>query len=410
LHKRISTLILLLLLAGAFASACGQAPRAPDQLPVGSLWKPSGGQAAVNWPWDWVQADGFAQEGLDRAIRRMAEEQKVLALMGPAGNEETMRAASLVNFFKVPMVVASADGNNIIPANNQWAFRLSASAEDYSRFMFDDVLNRLKYEPEVTALLSDKEIRMAVLYEDNTFGESAAVEIVRAAKPKPKWLSIEVYEKFTVRPIGADASARPGDQEQMARLAKEVFTARTQLVMLVCSDPQAALMMVEAIKSAYGSLQYSPPIIIGQAGGFASAAFGQGGAAQGVYVLRQKIDPEDCPPEIQAADDAQNYAAAFLLARVVGSSPLPKPAAFSLPFFNKPDPNALVNQRLDVYNQLKSTKGTIPCVGQVEFDAAFKNKYAYGQIELTQVWNGVVEPLRHEDFWMSLGTRVMYEQ
>jgi hypothetical protein len=68
------------------------------------------------------------------AVRELVEDEKVLALVGATSNEATMRAASLVNFFNLPMIVPTAGGDNLLPSNNLWAFRLSAPGSDYASY------------------------------------------------------------------------------------------------------------------------------------------------------------------------------------------------------------------------------------------------------------------------------------
>jgi hypothetical protein len=46
------------------------------------------------------------------AVRELVEDDKVLALVGATSNEATMRAASLVNFFNLPMIIPTAGGDN----------------------------------------------------------------------------------------------------------------------------------------------------------------------------------------------------------------------------------------------------------------------------------------------------------
>ena len=386
-------------------------------LPIGSLWKAPVLGSAISWDTaspavieqhsgyllaqqavtevkldDREYSEGSQQDDIQMNLRKMAETDHIFAMVGASTDASTMRAASLVNFFNIPMIIPSATGDNLLPATNQWAFRLSAPGSAYAAYMFGTLIKSPQVStpvatpaPGAPSVLNNG-LRLAIFYEENTFGESAAVASARAAMKQA--MNIVLYRSYT-----------PDNPEQ-AKIQDLADTAKqddAQVVYLISSDPSTALMLTAAFQAKTGYY----PLIIGQGSGFASQVFLSSSQSEGVYVLRQKLDSSSCPADITATDQAQNYAAVYLLGQAV------QQAGLSMP---KPWWNVLPSQALDstqlklarekVRDAIKTFTADLPCMGKVAFDNTGQNKLL--QFELVTIQNRMVKPVSIASFQQAL--------
>jgi len=311
-----------------------------------------------------VFGEGNRQADVQVAIRDMVEEvagqqspeRPVVALLGATSNEASMRAAAVANFFNIPMVVPTANGDSLFPSNNLWAFRLSAPGSAYAEFVFGTVLTDLKASGMLEDNKQIERLKIAVLYEANTFGESAAVATAEAAMAEK--VGIAVYEKFPpVRP----------DDTRLKELAEDLLRHEVDLVYMISSEPSVAVNLVQTFKDEYGD--QALPILVGQAGGFASPDFLNSRDAQGVYVIRQKLEAENCPLEVESFNEVQTYAAAYLLDRAV-SLAVERQAAMltSGVSLNFSTLSQAVLMRESIRDALKEFNEEVPCLGQVAFE------------------------------------------
>ena len=102
-------------------------------------------------------------------VRRLVEEKNVIALLGATSNTASMQAVSILQFFKTPMLVPSAGGEHVLPAENLWGFRLQATETSYAQTVFSMVKDSL-----------GEDGRVVVIFEDTTEGHDAAVAAVNA--------------------------------------------------------------------------------------------------------------------------------------------------------------------------------------------------------------------------------------
>ena len=321
--------------------------------------------------------ENAGQSEIQRSIRDLVEDAKspLLVILGATSNSATSHAAALVNFFNVPMLVPSASGDNLFPSNNLWAFRLSASGTAYANYLFGNVLTKPYLDGIYTGAngAAVPPLKVAVLYEEDSFGENAAVATAIAAMGQ----SIEVtgYGNF---------KAGNPDPTNLQNLIARIRDNGAQLVYLVASDTPVARTLVQTFQAVYG-ITTPLPILVGQAGGFASLEFMASPEAEGVYVMRQKIERSNCPAEIKSMYDAQSYAAVSLLDQAVllaRSNLAAIPTQFSITGQNGP---SLAQQREAIRDALKSLNVNAPCLGPVAFDTAGQNKLV--QLELVNVKN-----------------------
>lgn len=337
-------------------------------------------------------AEGNQADDVQVAVRRLVEEEKVVALIGATSNEATMRAASLVNFFNVPMLIPTAGGDNLLPSANLWAFRLSAPASAYAGYLFDTLM--VKPVESGSAVVTPG-LRVALIYEENTFGENAAVAAAQAAMRQQ--MEIVLYSSF---------SSQAPDPERIRALATSALTQGAQLVLLVSNEPDVALTLVRTFRNVYSGKGLLP-MLVGQAGAFASAEFLQTGDAEGVYVLRQKLERAGCPAAIDSIYAAQTYAAVSLLdqaaRQVKDSLPVQNKWERLLPNRQEP-PDTLPAVREKLRNAIRASNYSLPCIGPVAFDNSGQNKLV--RFELVQVSGGEVVLRSTEEFQKELLIRV----
>ncbi|MCB2179911.1 ABC transporter substrate-binding protein [bacterium] len=306
-------------------------------------------------------SEGDQQDDIQVAIRELVENDGIVALVGATSNEATMRSASLANFFNVPMIIPSADGELVIPSTNLWAFRLSAPSTAYADYLFTEILGN----PALENRVDPARLKIAILYEENTFGESAAVATATAAMAQS--IEIGLYDKF---PANSPASTK------FSTLAKNVIAEKVDLIYLVSNDPTTAIKLINSLLAQSGDTPL--PIIIGQAGGFASKEFMDSDVADYVYLLRQKINTDSCPNTIESLYEAQTYAAISLLDSAIQTAKQKALTQANTSFLQNLRPNTtttpIVSFRETVRDVLKETNQTVPCLGQVAFDNSGQNK------------------------------------
>jgi ABC-type branched-subunit amino acid transport system substrate-binding protein len=424
------TLLIVSLLSGC---ALPQGAAFDPVVPVGSLWKvPLAASGDLTWDSaselakeehdgylqgrqsfkdvkfsDKEAGEGSQTDDIQITVRKMAENEKVVAILGSTTNSATMRISSLVNFFNIPMIIPSATGDNVTPSTNVWAFRLSAPGSAYASYMFGTVIKQsnlvVNAAPTAIAVPNGKPvvkksdttattntgIKLAILYEQNTFGESSAVATARAALKQG--LNIVVYSSFT---------PETPDQSKLDTLVDNVIQQGTQMIYMISNDSDTAITLMATLRSRYSDQSF--PMTVGQAGGFTSTAFQQSDEADGVYVVRQQLDRNNCPAEIETINQAQDYAAIFLLNLAVKQAETLMPRTWWNNPFQAQDQEAktLTTFREKVRDTLKVINVEVPCLGMVTFDNAGQNKQV--QFELTQINGGSADTISVEDFQQDL--------
>jgi len=335
--------------------------------------------------------ENAGQGELQRSIRNLVEDPRspLLAILGATSNSETSHAAALVNFFNVPMLVPSASGDNLFPSNNLWAFRLSASGTAYANFLFGSVLTKPALDVIYTGANGAMvpPLKVAILYEEDAFGENAAVATATAAMGQS--IKVAVYGNF---------KASNPDPTGLKNLITSVRNSGVQLVYLVASDTSVAKNLVQTFQAVYAN-SAPLPILMGQAGGFASLEFLASPEAEGVYSMRQKIETSNCPAEIKSSYDAQSYAAVYLMDQAVllaRSNLAAIPTQFSLASLTGQNGPTILQQREAIRDALKGLNMNAPCLGPVAFDTAGQNKLV--QMELINVKNHQVAISSPADF------------
>lgn len=413
----IITIGLLLLLT---LSACRSTKS--SAVPIGGLWDVTAKNGQADWNTASLLAqeehngfelanqtagfnefdfsEGNRQDDVQVAVRTMVEGQTnspkidpVLVLVGATSNEATSRATALSNFFNLPMVVPSASGDNLLPTNNLWAFQLSVPNSAYANYVLGSVLTSQSLSsgqvptPEATpgatsgatttptpgaasGTTATSAMSIAVLYEQNTYGETAAVAAATAALKQG--FEIKFYNKFP---------AENPDPDTLRNLINQVIDQDVQVVFLISSDPVAAQSIVQIFNSLLDPL--AMPVLVGMSSGFTSQDFLDSAQAKSVFILRQQMDAANCPSEITSLYAAQNYAAVQLLSYAIEEAPN---VAADKSKLSLKSVDGIAAYREAVRDALKAANLKLPCLGQVAFDNTGQNKYT--NIEIVTNSNG----------------------
>jgi len=287
-------------------------------------------------------------------VRGLVEDnsQPVVALVGATTNAGTTRMAALANFFNLPMVVPSAIGDNLLPSNNLWVFRLSAPGSAHAAHLFGTILTRQSLAALTTGDEFAAPLTLGILYEQNTFGESTAVETAKTAMSQE--IEIGFYGHF-------DPDAP--DKARLVQALSAMQEAGVDLVYIVASNPDSAQAIVRAFREFF--VAEDTPLLLGQSGGFASRQFLASPEAAGVFILRQQIVTDRCPDGIETLTEAESYAAIQLLSFALEQSNDQLGAK---------DNPTLLDQREAVRDSLKASSLNLPCLGLTSFDNSGQNK------------------------------------
>ncbi|MBI9043748.1 MAG: ABC transporter substrate-binding protein [Anaerolineaceae bacterium] len=406
--KTRSLFIIVMITASLTLSACQRTSKdLKSAYPIGSLWSVPANEDVLDWQnaapianeqhsgsqqasedisdvtfTHFETSEGNLADDIQVSIRKLVEEDKVTAMLGATTNEASMRTASLVNFFEVPMLIPSADGTNLMPSTNLWAFRLSPPGSSYADFVFTSLLTKGVLGEDGEELVDVSDQNIAILFEQNTFGESAAVATAQGAMEQ--MMHIVMYESFTTN--------NP-DPDSIKALVSQVKDAEAQIVYMISSDPMVAKTLISTFQDVYDKTAL--PVMIGQAGGFASDSFLKSWQAEDVFVVRQKLDVRECPSEIDSIYAAQYYAAESLLAQAVVQVNLETPEKWSLKVKN-PLVEDKAQFRESVRDVIKASNGELPCLGKVSFDNSGQNKNL--QFEILTVKEGKTEICTIEEF------------
>lgn len=287
-------------------------------------------------------------------VRGLVEDpnRPVVALVGATTNAGTTRMAALANFFNVPMVAPSAIGDNLLPSSNLWTFRLAAPGSAHSAYLFDEVIPSQVLATMTTGDEFAAPLRLGILYEQNTFGESTAVATAKSAMAQE--VEIGYYGYFN-----PDAP----DRTRLIQAFSAMQEARVHLLYVIASNPDSAQSIVRSFRDFF--VPADAPLLLGQSGGFASRQFLESAEAEGVFILRQQIVPDRCPDGVETLAEAQAYAAIHLLNFAIEQS------QDQLGAQEKP---TMLDRREAVRDSLKASNLNLPCLGLTSFDNSGENK------------------------------------
>jgi ABC-type branched-subunit amino acid transport system substrate-binding protein len=300
------------------------------------------------------RAESALSDEVQVVVRGLVEDpnRPVVALVGATTNAGTTRMSALANFFNVPMVVPSAIGDNLLSSGNLWTFRLSAPGSAHSAYLFGEVLPRQVLAAMTTGDEFAAPLRLGILYEQNTFGESTAVATAKSAMAQE--VEIGYYGYFE-----PDAP----DKARLIQAFSAMQESGVHLLYVVASNPDSAQAIARSFRDFF--VPGDAPLLLGQSGGFASRQFLGSSEAEDVFILRQQIIPDRCPDGVETLAEAQAYAAIQLLNFAIEQS------QDQLGAQENP---TMLDRREAVRDSLKASSLNLPCLGLTSFDNSGENK------------------------------------
>jgi branched-chain amino acid transport system substrate-binding protein len=203
-----------------------------------------------------VDHQGSPPVGQSQALRLITEE-KVAALFGAYQSSVTLTATAVAERYGIPFVVGDSSALSITGRGFKWIYRTTPIASDYAdtytRF-FDDL-----------AKAGRKIASIAIVNENTEYGTSVAEAINGAAKQK----GVPVAAVIPYSANSADVSA------QVLQLK-----GKQPDVVIFISYTSDALLYMKTLKT----LDYLPPMVIGDDTGFSDPSFipSVGAISQGV--------------------------------------------------------------------------------------------------------------------------------
>lgn len=191
-----------------------------------------------------VEDDASSTRDAQLAVRKLAETDDVVVILGAYSSGATLPAASVAEVYEVPFVVPTASSDLITQRDLQWLFRINAPASDYASTAMRFVMERL-----------GTSATLAIAYEDTFFGESGAV--AAATNAAEYGIQLVAYEKF-----------EPGSSDYTTILSQIKAAAPDVVYFVANSEADAVQLMRESREE-----KLNPKVFLGHAGGFVIPQF-----------------------------------------------------------------------------------------------------------------------------------------
>ncbi len=216
------------------------------------------------------------------AVKELVNEDQVSIISGAYSSAATMPAAGVANAYQVPFLAPTASSDLITSQGYEWVFRLIAPASGYANTALDFV-QTIREELEIN--------RLAVIYDDSLYGESAAVAVAMGAIQRN--LDIVAYEEYN-----------PGTANYRALL--ERVKAASPDVIYFASYLNEAIQLLQHSEA----VNLNPKVYVGHAGGFIMLEFLQAGK-HAEYVIGTAQWAKDVKWEDEHGQTATMFAERF---------------------------------------------------------------------------------------------------
>ncbi len=168
----------------------------------------------------------------------------VLAVLGSTSNSAAKRVAAISSYFKIPVLISTETGDDILEVGSSWVFRIPPTNKSAAGMAFDMVKATI-----------GSQVNLAIIYEHTEYGESAAVAAGQAALDRS--MRLVDYQGYFPEAI------------DFATILEQVKATTPDVIYLINSDPTQAAELVAAFQS-----QYLPvTMMIGSGSGFTGPAF-----------------------------------------------------------------------------------------------------------------------------------------
>ncbi len=171
-------------------------------------------------------------------------DQGVLAVLGSTTNNAAKRVAAISSYFKIPVLISTETGDDILEVGTSWVFRLPPTNKSAAGVAFDMVKATI-----------GSQVSLAIIYEHTEYGESAAVAAGQAALDRS--LRLVDYQGYFPEAI------------DFATILEQLKSTNPDVIYLVNSDPRQAAELVDALQGQYLGVT----MMIGSGAGFTSPDF-----------------------------------------------------------------------------------------------------------------------------------------
>jgi branched-chain amino acid transport system substrate-binding protein len=200
---------------------------------------------------------GTPAAGQNQAIRLITEE-KVVAINGAYQSGITLTASAAAERYGVPFLTGDSVAANLTERGFKWFFRTTPIASDFARIYMDFLKDMRARGTKVDSI--------AIVHENTEYGQSVASVVTSTFKAN----GLNVTQDIPY-------SANTSDVQSQVLQLKD----RKPDVLLFVSYTADAILYAKTMKS----LDYKPPLMIGDDSGFSDPAFiaAAGPIAQGVF-------------------------------------------------------------------------------------------------------------------------------
>ncbi len=148
-------------------------------------------------------------------------QQNVVAVAGATSTNATKRAAALANYFKIPFLISSDTGDDVMETGTTWLFRVPPPNSQYAGAAFD-----------LVKATTQTQVDVAILFEQSEFGWSAATTAGQSVLDHG--LSLVLYKGYD--PNTADS----------APIVADLNNAQPDVVYLISSGTPLAWTLLNA--------------------------------------------------------------------------------------------------------------------------------------------------------------------
>lgn len=203
-----------------------------------------------------ADTQGNPSEGQAQTLRLITQE-KVVGLVGAYQSSVAITTTAVAERYAIPMLIGDSVAANITERGFQWTFRTTPIARDFAQSYMEFMEELKKANHPINSI--------AIVYENTDYGVSVSGTVRTVAKAH----GFNIVADLAYNANGADVSA------QVLQLKDKKPDA-----IIFISYTSDAILYAKTMKS----LDYFPPLMIGDDSGFSDSAFiaSAGNLAQGI--------------------------------------------------------------------------------------------------------------------------------
>ena len=212
-----------------------------------------------------IKDDQSTSLGARDAVTDLIEVENIPVILGAYSSEATLSASAIADDARVPFIIPSASNNLLTSMGNEWVFRINSPSLDYVEAAFA----YLSTYAEIY-----KTPRLAIVFENTAFGESAAV--AASAKAEENGISVVTFTR-----LNPSTAIDPLTLEDYRSTMQTVKDTNPDFILFAISGIDDSVGLLQQCKE----LDINPAAYIGTAGAFINASFPARAGEYGEYVL-----------------------------------------------------------------------------------------------------------------------------